>query len=473
MEQLDMLYDPVFQEEQHNNEVKMTNQIVESISRLDWKNSYLTIISTLWNTGMPCLDQTSLNKENDNSVLKYCEWKGFQVPCAAIFSTFPTDQGICCTFNIKAADELFLGETYPHLIQNIQTTVTNSGLNPLLGKQITEPGQSKGLLVVLDSHSNLYSASSIESETQGFIGIITQGGNFPQRNLGGFDIKPGYKNSLALSAIMISADNELSNINPKSRNCYFEWESSHLKIFKNYTQTNCIFECNLFYAQKVMSKFFQPCLPWYFPSPEMSPNICDPWQAAQVSKIMSNVPINECLHCLSDCNSTIFKTRISTAPIRKCNLNSFKSNYFCNSDNGNILKSEFLSSLLEYSFDQRLSAEPYYYKKNSHSSQRKFGSSLRAGDVFEITNKPYDAFEKDIAIVNIFFEDAYATKFQRSPRFTWTDYFSNVGGSFGLVIGIGIISFIELFWLLVRSLVIIFSKLSFRNTKTNKKVIKN
>jgi hypothetical protein len=33
---------------------------------------------------------------------------------------------------------------------------------------------------------------------------------------------------------------------------------------------------------------------------------------------------------------------------------------------------------------------------------------------------------------------------------TWIDFFSNIGGIYGLVLGMGIISFVELFWLFLR-----------------------
>jgi hypothetical protein len=35
---------------------------------------------------------------------------------------------------------------------------------------------------------------------------------------------------------------------------------------------------------------------------------------------------------------------------------------------------------------------------------------------------------------------------------TWVIFFSNIGGLLGLVLGMGIISFIELFWLALRML---------------------
>jgi hypothetical protein len=449
VEQLDLLFDPVFQEEQFNTEMLLTNQYVDSIQRLDKEQSYEAIISVLWNTGMPCSDLNFSSNSKDKSVLRYCEWKGKQVPCAAIFSTFPTDQGMCCTFNMKAADKFFSGKTYSGLIQRLQNKERYSVSNVNLEKENTEPGRNKGLFVVLDSHSDIMTASSIEKDTQGFIGLITQGGHFPQINVGAFDIKPGHKNIVALSATVINSGVELQTMNSSSRNCIFEWENSFLKIFKSYTKQNCIFECNLFYAQQYLENEFEPCIPWFFPSSEMSPNVCDPWQASRMNEIMSNVPIKGCKDCLPDCDSTIFKTRISAAPIQNCELHSINSNSLCNTNGNKKLNSEHLSDFVSSVYNKRYSTDPYFYKKNFPSSYRKTGSSLPMGDVFESTNKPYYAFGKDIASVEIFFDSAYATKIQRSSKMSWIDYFSSVGGIFGLVLGVGIISLFEIIWLLI------------------------
>ena len=44
--------------------------------------------------------------------MKECKWKGRELPCSAIFVKFPTDQGLCCSFNLKAANELFHAGTF-------------------------------------------------------------------------------------------------------------------------------------------------------------------------------------------------------------------------------------------------------------------------------------------------------------------------------------------------------------------------
>jgi hypothetical protein len=58
--------------------------------------------------------------DGEKSILRYCEWKGEPVPCSAIFTTFPTDKGMCCAFNMKAADEIFAGRMYSSLVKELQ-----------------------------------------------------------------------------------------------------------------------------------------------------------------------------------------------------------------------------------------------------------------------------------------------------------------------------------------------------------------
>ena len=50
--------------------------------------------------------------DGERSILKYCEWKGESISCASIFDTFPTDRGLCCSFNMRAAEDIFQAETY-------------------------------------------------------------------------------------------------------------------------------------------------------------------------------------------------------------------------------------------------------------------------------------------------------------------------------------------------------------------------
>jgi hypothetical protein len=108
-----------------------------------------------------------------------------------------------------------------------------------------------------------------------------------------------------------------------------------------------------------------------------------------------------------------------------------------------------ISDLLLLEYNERFSTEPYFYKKYFQSSNRQSGSWLTTGDVFKTTNKQYNPFEKDISSVQIFFDSAYAIQIQRSSKMSWNDFFSNVGGLFGLVFGVGLISMFDICWLII------------------------
>ena len=49
-------------------------------------------------------------------MIKRCIWKGERLSCSAIFSMYPTNRGMCCTFNKQRADELFRANRYQEQI---------------------------------------------------------------------------------------------------------------------------------------------------------------------------------------------------------------------------------------------------------------------------------------------------------------------------------------------------------------------
>ena len=80
--------------------------------------------------------------------------------------------------------------------------------------------------------------------------------------------------------------------------------------------------------------------------------------------------------------------------------------------------------------------------------------------LFHANKKSYDAYEKDIALVEISFRKSSIIQMERKARMNWIDYFSTVGGLLGLVLGMGIISLIEMVWVCLRILAL---KMNFQN----------
>lgn len=85
-------------------------------------------------------------------------------------------------------------------------------------------------------------------------------------------------------------------------------------------------------------------------------------------------------------------------------------------------------------------------------------SSLRSSDVqnsvqvrvFNNMTRIYEAYERDIALVNFYFDAPTVLQFGTQSRLGWIDFFSNVGGLLGLCLGLSIITFMEIIWVCLR-----------------------
>ena len=124
---------------------------------------------------------------------------------------------------------------------------------------MSEAGHSKGLKIILDAHSDQLSFGTVQDHFKGFTTTISKTGAVPITSQDFLLIKPGYSTSFAITAEDITSDEELLEVDPLKRNCYFHHEKS-LKLFKEYSYANCLFECKLDYGQAKTN-----CTPWYFP----------------------------------------------------------------------------------------------------------------------------------------------------------------------------------------------------------------
>ena len=465
-EQSDFLFDPLFREFEEYKVIKRTNEVLASLSHINMKAAYKNIFSALWYTSLPCFDlkDLSTNYTAGRSILRHCEWKGQIIPCSAIFQTFPTDKGMCCSFNMKSAEDIFLGKTYSQQIKLMQNQdkylALDNSVSPksFLHNQEpnTVPGRNKGLTLIIDAHSDVLSAGSVPIETNGFLGLIRPRGTFPITMLESFDIRSGHNNIVAISPTIVNRQDELRNLEISARNCLFEDESSNLTMYKNYSQSNCLFECFFNTSQLSMNSKYSTtvgCIPWFFPSTNIGlPNICDPWQALEMVDLMWNVPSSDCGNCLPDCSTFIYKTTVTAVPLKKCDLTNLGLTHLCDTNDKNPLSPKMYSNLLLNNFMARFNITPNYGRYNMTSNIRKRGSDLPRGHVFDETDALYDAFETDIAKVQIYFKTASVAKITQQTTMTWIDYYSNVGGILGFVLGMGIVTIFEIIFLVLKIL---------------------
>ena len=157
-EQLDLFFDPIFQDEQSNFIQQNQNSITNIFSHLQVSQSFQNVFSILWNAKTPCFDMEGTSAKS-KTILKNCQWKGVSLPCSSIFSQFPTDKGICCSFNMEAAEEIFNGETYVQLVNSLQSADANLKLE---GRTLEDndhkiqganPGKGNGLVVDIGNYN--------------------------------------------------------------------------------------------------------------------------------------------------------------------------------------------------------------------------------------------------------------------------------------------------------------------------------
>jgi hypothetical protein len=159
---------------------------------------------------------------------------------------------------------------------------------------------------------------------------------------------------------------------------------------------------------------------------------------------MSNVPTKNCQHCLPDCSSTIYQTKLTAVPLRTCELANMGSSGMCKT----MTNPRMLDKTIKSNYEKRLKSKPYFSKKClSTSSTRNTGSALSQGDIFGSTDTSYEAFQTDIAKIQIFFKSATASIIHREQAMTWVDFLANLGGIFGLVLGLCISFVFEIVWL--------------------------
>jgi len=99
-------------------------EIMDMVKRINMNEAYQSIFQSLWYSFIPCFDVRNVSRRvYEMSLLRYCEWKGMPISCSAIFTTFPTDQGLCCSFNMKAADEIYIASKYRDNLQAMQVSI--------------------------------------------------------------------------------------------------------------------------------------------------------------------------------------------------------------------------------------------------------------------------------------------------------------------------------------------------------------
>ena len=420
-----------------------------------------SMLSVLWYSNLPCFDVEGVTSEfqGEKSTIKACWWKGKPMSCSAIFQKVATDNGICCGFNKPEADKIFVDSTYAAAIRDLaveekRKSFSNSTL-PSWFKSNNEPksqaGTDMGLTVLLDSHTDLISEFSVSSDFLGFSASVSGSTDFPLMHLNEFKVTPGHTNMVALSASKLEADDSIRSIQPLQRNCYFDDETEQVRLHKKYSQSNCLLECSLAFAQRLFAEKNQviACTPWFFPFENGNHRMCDPWEKSEIMAIIKDeIPDDVCLQCLPDCNRIIYQKSMSVQPFRICDEKNFGMSRLCSLENVELNPQIWGKQVLE-----QLSGSRYNLTKlkaSVKSSQRFLKMVTLDKNVFTNISRTYDAFQNDISMLNVFFDSPTALKYSTKVSKTWFDFVAAVGGNGGLFIGFSLVTILEVICLCQR-----------------------
>ena len=320
-----------------------------------------------------------------------------------------------------------------------------------------DAGVSKGLALMLDSHSNLVSKSSISDDFEGFISIVNDKKQFPATSKKSVLIRPGHFNQVSIKITKVSASPDIRKYEANKRNCYFD-DELELMAYQDYSRSKCLLECKITRVLKDLNETQQNmCAPWFFPDIKMRLPICNPWEAYDFQTRMKSISIVECRKCLPDCEGLKIQTSVSAAPFRGCTDKNVGLSSLClmeMSKNAPIQYPPKWGHTVLKEYRSRGTIPNYItdaVKTNRRSYSVEQGKSTESKDLFSLTNdqnQEYDAYEKDIAMVTFFFESSDSFEFLKQSKISIIEFISQIGGLLGLCMGFSFISVVELiYWL--------------------------
>ena len=122
IEKLNLLLDPSKEKEREAKKNASKKDYIDRFGNMDLIQTYTSLFEILWYSQMPCFDVKNVTSDaaDQMSIIKRCSWKEKDIPCPLIFKTLPTDRGMCCSFNMEKAEELFEKSKYADMVQTMQ-----------------------------------------------------------------------------------------------------------------------------------------------------------------------------------------------------------------------------------------------------------------------------------------------------------------------------------------------------------------
>ena len=404
IQKLELSLDPEKEEERLIQKRKEISNYRERLGSIDMKKSYPKLFELLWYGQLPCTDVRGITSQqrDEMSFLKKCYWKNKPINCNSIFQKRPTDQGMCCTFNMEKAEKILKKTKYTKAIAAQQAEEAKLGFENDekpnwyvdANEPISEAGRDNGLKLIFDGHSDRLTSSTVIDDFLGFVTVIDDKNKFPTVARSSLVTRPGLESNINVKAIHQVALGEIRKYEPLRRNCYFPDEFK-LDVHNSYSQSNCIFECKTQLAYQCLgtcdedlkncdcrnvsmtndkvlaTNRSRQCIPWFYPSvDEKAEKMCDPWSTKTFRNILKEkIPKDSCNHCLPDCSTTLYDSTMTFAELRKCDRTNMGTSMLCDLENKELNPAPWIKSA-QHEYEIANETIPWYLKTSEEPTDK-------------------------------------------------------------------------------------------------------
>ncbi|XP_063832891.1 pickpocket protein 28-like isoform X1 [Ostrinia nubilalis] len=347
-----------------------------------------------------------------------CKWQNtLYQNCSSMFSPILTEEGLCYTFNMLRAEDLFRVENlhteYPYLEFNPDVLMSpnltwslGSGFEPDAPME-TYPlrgsgfGAKSGIAFVMKT-KEIDQDFLCKGLVQGFKILLHNPAELPRLSQQFFRSPLSKEIVVSIKPKMMTTSEGLRAYSPERRQCYFPNER-YLRYFKVYTQFNCEMECLANFTNTMCG-----CVHFGMPHSADIP-VCNAGSIECVTRAQVELSVNdikEGLH-LEEAEGN------DTLPAARQRATQCHCLPACNS--------------IEY--DAEMSQADYDWRA-----------------IYQAYDYPVPEEEKDMlcARVSVYFKEPQFMTSRRSELFGPTDFLANCGGLLGLFMGFSILSVVEI-----------------------------
>ena len=231
-------------------------------------------------------------------------------------------------------------------------------------------------------------------------------------------VRPGVKTMIKVLPRIVETTSEFDNLRRKERQCKLSHETEGLESLTKYTRIGCEMECAMKRAMAVCK-----CIPWFYPNNFLKWPICDMFGGYCYDRIMSfDESYWSCKQqCRKDCHEIEYIIFENVLPM------DFKK--MCH-------ESSFQHKQLKHNIQQHFAFHNYKTLVQNESIPD-LETSYKNGSLCQ------DYLQRYVGFVNVYSPASYVILTNRDQAVVFYDKLGTVGGTFGLFIGMSLLSFGE------------------------------